>query len=132
ALDVKAQGLDTVQGIVRSNGLAQPGATVVLVSGTFQATTTADANGMYLMGGVPEGVVVATASLGNASLSGTASLPVSGDSNTYTLNVDLRTSGTVIGQVVPAVAVPGTFAPVSAVSISVGGTGGGTSTTTTD
>ena len=131
-LDVKAQGLDTVQGIVRSNGLAQPGATVVLASGTFQATTTADANGMYLMGGVPEGVVVATASLGNGSLSGTASLPVSGDSNTYTLNVDLRTSGTVIGQVVPAVAVPGTFAPVSAVSISVGGTGGGTSTTTTD
>ena len=133
ALDVRAQGLDTVQGVVRSNGSAVPGASVVLVSGTFQATTTADANGLYLMSGVPEGVVVATASLGNASLSGTASLPVSGDSNTYTLNVDLRTSGTVVGQVVPAgVVVPGTFAPVSSVSISVGGVGGGTSTTTTD
>jgi len=132
-LDVKAQGLDTVQGVVRSGGLAEPGASVILVSGTFQATTTADANGMYLMSGVPEGVVVATASLGNGFLSGTASLPVSGDSNTYTLNVDLRTSGTVVGQVVPAgVVVPGTFAPVSSVSISVGGVGGGTSTTTTD
>jgi hypothetical protein len=131
-LDVKAQGLNTVQGVVRSNGLAQPGASVTLVSGTFQATTTADANGTYLMGGVPEGVVVATASLGNGSLSGTASLPASGDNNTYTLNVDLRSSGTVVGQVVPAVVVAGTFAPISSVSISVGGVGGGTSTTTTD
>jgi hypothetical protein len=132
-LDVKAQGLDTVMGVVHGNaGAPQPGASVTLVSGTFQATTTADANGMYLMNGVPEGVVVATASLGNGSLSGTASLPISGDNNTYTLDVSLRSSGTVVGQVVPAVAVPGTFAPISSVSISVGGVGGGTSTTTTD
>jgi Bacterial Ig-like domain/Carboxypeptidase regulatory-like domain/Bacterial Ig domain len=129
-LDVIAQGLDTIQGLVTSDGNPQPGAMVTVVSGTFQATTEADSNGMYLMQGVPEGVIVVTASLGNGFLSGTASAPINGDSNTLTLNVALRNSGTVTGQVVQYDGV--TVAPTSTVTINVGGTGGGTETATTD
>jgi len=130
ALDVRAQGLETVSGFVKSNGTPQPGATVTLVSGSFQATTTADATGMYLMNGVPEGVVVATASLGNGFLSGTASLPVSGDAQSYALDINLRASGTITGQLVQADGVHP--AAPSSVSICVGGVGGGTESTTTD
>jgi len=129
-LDVKAEGLNTVQGLVTRNGAPQPGASVTLVSGNFQATTTADANGLYLMTGVPEGVIVATASLGTDFLSGTATNTVSGDGKILTLDVALRSSGTVAGRVVMADGV--TPAPPSSVSINVGGVGGGTEMTTTD
>ena len=129
-LNVLAEGLDTVQGLVTSDGLPQPGASVTVTSGTFQASTSADANGHYLMAGVPEGVVVATASLGNGFLTGTASVSISGDGITYPLNVALRSSGSVTGQVVQADGV--TAATASVVTITVGGTGGGTLSTTTD
>ena len=129
-LDVTAQGLDAVHGLVTSNGAPQPGASVTLVSGNFQATTSADATGMYLMNGVPEGVIVATASLGNGFLSGTASSTITGDGKSLALDVALRNSGTVTGQVVQADGV--TPAATSTVSINVGGIGGGTETTTTD
>ena len=129
-LDVRAQGLDTVEGLVKSNDTPQPGATVTIVSGTFQATTSADGTGMYLMNGVPEGAIVATANLGNGFLSGTASGTIAGDGQTLTLDVALRTSGTVNGQVLQSDGV--TPAAVSTVSINVGGVGGGTETTTTD
>jgi hypothetical protein len=129
-LNVVAEGLDTLQGQVTSDGSPQPGASVSITSGTFQATTSADSNGNYLMGGVPQGVVVATASLSNGFLTGTASTSVSGDGNTFTLNVALRSSGSVTGQVVQADGV--TPATASLVTINVGGTGGGTLSTTTD
>ncbi len=129
-LNVIAEGLDTIQGQVTSDGTPLPGASVSITSGSFQATTNADSNGNYLMAGVPEGVVVATASLSGGFLSGTASTSVSGDGNTYTLNVALRNSGTVAGQVVQADGV--TPATASLVTINVGGTGGGTLSTTTD
>jgi len=129
-LNVTAQGLDTIEGVVTSNGTPQAGASVNIVSGTFAAMTTADQNGMYLMSGVPEGVIVATASLGNGYLSGTASTTVSGDGQSITLNVALRASGTLTGQVVQADGV--TPASTSTVSVNVGGFGGGTATTTTD
>lgn len=129
-LNVVAQGLDTLQGQVTSNGSPQPGASVSITSGTFQATTSADSNGNYLMGGVPEGVVVATAGLSNGFLTGTASTSVTGDGNTFTLNVALRSSGSVTGQVVQADGV--TPATASLVTINVGGTGGGTVSTTSD
>src|SRR5262249_27253771 len=128
--NVKAQGLDTVQGLVTSNGSPQPGASVTLVSGNFQATTLADANGMYLVSGVPEGVVVATANLGGGFLSGTATAPLSGDGTTLHLNFSLRNSGSVTGRVLQADGV--TPAATAFVSISVGGTGGGTVSTLTD
>lgn len=129
-LNVLAEGLDTIQGQVTSDGLPQPGASVSITSGSFQATTSADSNGNYLMAGVPEGVVVATASLSNGFLTGTASTSTRGDGNTFTLNVALRSSGTVTGQVVQADGV--TPATASLVTITVGGTGGGTLSTTTD
>jgi hypothetical protein len=129
-LNVLAEGLDTLQGQVTSNGSPQPGASVSVTSGTFQASTTADSNGNYLMGGVPEGVVVATASLSGGFLTGTASTSVTGDGNTFTLNVGLRSSGSVTGQVVQADGV--TPASASLVTINVGGTGGGTVSTTSD
>lgn len=129
-LNVIAEGLDTLQGLVTSDGSPQPGATVSITSGTFQATTSADSNGNYLMGGVPQGVVVATASLSGGFLTGTASTPVTGDGNTVTLNIALRSSGSVTGQVLQADKV--TPATASLVTINVGGTGGGTLSTTTD
>lgn len=129
-LNILAEGLDTVQGLVTSDGVPQPGANVSITSRNFQASTSADANGHYLMAGVPEGVVVATASLGNGFLTGTASLAISGDGNTFPLNVALRSSGSVTGQVVQADGA--TPAGAAAVTITVGGTGGGTLTTTTD
>jgi hypothetical protein len=129
-LDVKAQGLNTISGLVTSDGAPEPGASVNVVSGTFQAMTTADQHGMYLMTGVPEGVIVVTASLGNGFLSGTASTTVSGDGQSITLNVALRASGTVNGQVLQSDGV--TPAATSTVIINVGGVGGGTEMTTTD
>jgi hypothetical protein len=129
-LNVIAEGLDTIQGQVTSDGSAQPGASVTITSGTFQATTTADSNGNYLMAGVPEGMVVASASLSNGFLTGTASTSVSGNGNTVTLNVALRSSGSVTGQVLQAGGT--TPATTSLVTINVGGTGGGTLSTTTD
>ena len=129
-LNVVAEGLDTVQGQVTSNGSPQPGASVLITSGTFQATTIADSNGNYLMAGVPQGVVVATASLSGGFLTGTASMAITGDSNTFTLNVALRNSGSVTGQVVQADGF--TPATASLVTITAGGSGGGTLSTTTD
>lgn len=129
-LNVIAEGLETIQGAVTSDGLPQPGANVTLTSGRFTASTTANSSGYYVMTGVPEGLTVAAASLGNGFLTGTASETTSGDGNTFTLNVSLRNSGTVTGQVLQA----GGTAPAttSAVTLTVGGTGGGTLTTTTD
>ncbi len=129
-LNVIAEGLDTIEGLVTSDGLPQPGASVSITSGTFHATTSADSSGNYLMTGVPEGTVVASASLSGGFLTGTATTHVSGDGNTVTLNVALRSSGTVTGQVVQADGL--TPATASAVTINVGGTGGGTLSTTTD
>ncbi|MHB8217454.1 MAG: carboxypeptidase regulatory-like domain-containing protein [Candidatus Sulfotelmatobacter sp.] len=129
-LNVVAEGLDTLQGQVTSNGSPQPGASVSITSGTFQATTTADANGNYVMAGIPQGVAVATASLSGGFLTGTASTTLTGDGNTFTLNVALRSSGSVTGQVLQADGV--TPATASLVTINVGGTGGGTLNTTTD
>lgn len=130
-LDITTEGLDNVTGLVTNNGGPQPGANVTIKSGTFQASTQADATGTYYMSGVPEGAIVATASLGigNDNLSGTASSVISGDGNTLTLNVALRSSGTVSGQLLQADGV--TPAPLSTVTITVGGTGGGTTTTST-
>lgn len=129
-LNVVAEGLDTLQGQVTSDGSSQPGASVSITSGTFQATTTADANGNYVMAGIPQGIAVATASLSGGFLTGTASTTLTGDGNTFTLNVALRSSGSVTGQVLQADGV--TPATASLVTINVGGTGGGTLNTTTD
>ena len=129
-LDVVAQGVGTVQGLVTSDGLPQPGAGVAVVSGGFAASTFADAAGRYVMTGVPEGRIVVTADLGNGFLSGTNAGNLTGDGTTLTLDVALRGSGSVSGVVVRADGV--TPAPISALTLEVGGTGGGTLATTSD
>lgn len=129
-LDVVAQGIGTVQGMVTSDGLAQPGAHVEVVSGSFVASTFADSTGRYVMSGVPEGRIVATADLGGGFLSGTNSANLVGDGTVLTLDVALRGSGSVSGIVVRADGV--TPAPISALTLEIGGTGGGTLSTTSD
>jgi hypothetical protein len=130
ALDVVAQGIGTVEGMVTSDGLAQPGAHVEVVSGSFAASTFADSTGSYRMAGVPEGRIVVTADLGNGFLSGTNAANLTGDGTVLTLDVALRGSGSVSGIVVRADGV--TPAPISALTLEVGGTGGGTLSTTSD
>ncbi len=129
-LDVLAQGIGTVEGLVTSDGQPQPGAGVAVVSGSFAASTFADATGRYLMSGVPEGRIVVTADLGGGFLSGTNSGTLAGDGGTLALDVALRGSGSVSGVVVRADGV--TPAPISALTLEIGGTGGGTLATTSD
>jgi hypothetical protein len=129
-LNVIAEGLNTIQGTVTSDGLPQAGANVTITSGSFTASTSANGSGYYMMSGVPQGLVVASASLSNGFLTGTASTNAIGDGNTFPLNVALRSSGTVTGQVLQAGG--STPATASVVTLTVGGTGGGTLTTTTD
>ncbi|HET8775704.1 MAG TPA: carboxypeptidase regulatory-like domain-containing protein [Thermoanaerobaculia bacterium] len=129
SLDVLAQGLGSVQGLITSNGAPQPGAHVEVDSGSFHASAIADAAGHYLMEGVPEGRVVVTASIDGNFLSGTASATLTGEGTVLTLDVSLRDSGTVSGVVLRHDGAP---APLSVVTVQVGGTGGGSLATTTD
>jgi hypothetical protein len=118
-LTVRAQGLGTVEGLVLSNGSAQPGADVTVTAGSFRATTSSDAEGRYRVTGVPEGQVVASANLGGGFLKGSASGNLNGDGTTLQLDVPLQDSGAVGGIVVRADGV--TPAPTSNVTLSVGG-----------
>lgn len=129
-LEIRAQGIGTVEGNVTSNGTPEPGAHVDIVSGTFKAGTYTGPDGRYTVVGVPEGIVSATAALGGGALAGTVSAPLSGDGNTLVLDVPLRSSGTVTGTVLTA---QGSGpAPPSSVVIQVGGQGGGRMETVTD
>jgi hypothetical protein len=129
-LDVVAEGLGTVTGLVTSNGSPEPGATVDIFSGNFHAITVADSTGHYLISGVPEGHIVANASLQNGFLAGTNSGSLIGDGTQLNLDVALRGSGVLIGQVFQADGV--TPAPASLVTMQSGGQGGGTQSVTTD
>jgi len=134
-LDIRAQAIGTVLGTVTENGAPRAGARVELVSGAFSATTIADATGQYRIEGVPEGRVVISADLGASpgapSQKGTASGNLAGEGSTLNLDVALRASGGIRGQVLKAGAgdVP---AGVAAVSVYVGGSGGGVVTGSTD
>jgi hypothetical protein len=101
-LDVKAQGLGRVQGLVTSNTSPQPGATVTLTSGQYHASTTTDSTGNYLLDGIPEGQVIVMASLPGNFLTGSNSGVLAGEASTLTINVALRDSGKILGQVVNA------------------------------
>lgn len=127
-LDVRAQGLGVVSGLVTSNGAPQPGAHVSVSSGTFTAQATADGNGSYQVPGVPEGRVTVNADLGGA-LQGVAAATLLGDGTALTIDVALQASGSVVGVVTRADGV--TPAPPSIVTIKIGN-GAGSFTTTTD
>lgn len=129
-LDVIAQGLGTVTGLVTSNNAPEPGANVDVFSGSYHATTVSDSTGTYLINGVPEGHIVVNASLQNGFLAGSSSGTLTGDGSTLSLNVALRGSGGLTGQVVQADGV--TAAAASLVTVQVGGQGGGTLSVTTD
>ncbi len=130
SVDVTAGSIGTVQGKVSRNEELQSGAMVQVVSGTFKASTMTDSNGNYSMGGVPEGTVTVTASLAGGFLSGTASATLIGDGNTITLDVAMRTSGSITGRILKSDGV--TPATLSQVTIEVGGVGGGKVTTITN
>jgi protocatechuate 3,4-dioxygenase beta subunit len=125
-VNILAQGLTTVTGLVTQNGAPQPGANVNIQSGTFQGSSTADSTGTYLIAGVPTGTIVATANLGGL-FSGTATASETADGSTLNLPVALQSSGSVIGQVLQA---NGTSpAPPCLVTINIAGS---VQTTTSD
>jgi Big-like domain-containing protein/carboxypeptidase family protein/PA14 domain-containing protein len=128
-LDVHAQSLGAVGGLVTSNGSPQAGANVEIIAGSFHTRSSSDFSGHYRVTGVPEGRVVVTASLGDGFLAGTASAQLQGEGTDLNLDVALRSSGRVEGRVISGAG--GASAPTSVVTIQVGGTGGGSFTTTT-
>jgi hypothetical protein len=106
SIDVHAQGLGTVTGVVTAGATPQPGAQVELVSGRLRVKAVADGEGRYTIDGVPEGLVSVTASVNGAIQSGTASATLSGDGATLTLDVSVRDAGRLTGTVVPAGSAP--------------------------
>ncbi len=99
ALDVRAEGLGVVRGLVTSNDVAQPGIEVEVVSGRFRARTFSDGLGEYRIEGVPVGQVTATAKAPQGSpLTGSASGALPADGATLTLNVALRDSVEISGR----------------------------------
>ena len=127
--DVVAQALGSVLGTVTQNGLGVSRAHVDVVSGSFKACTFADTGGDYRLDGVPEGLVTVTASLTGGAFSGTNAKNLTTEGEELRIDVALRSSGRVEGTVVAA---GGGAAPLSVVSVQVGGKGGGRQATTTD
>jgi hypothetical protein len=129
-VNLVAQGVGRVTGLVTSNGAAQPGAHVRITNGSFDVITFADATGRYTVDGIPEGRINVTGSLSGNFLTGTTSGMLTGEAQTLTLDVALRDSGKLTGHVVAAGG--RSAAPLSLVTVYVGGTGGATLTTISD
>jgi hypothetical protein len=125
---IVAQPLGTVTGTVFQGPTPQPGALVEVRSGTYHINTIADANGLYVVEGVPVGAIEVSASLDSGFLRGSASSFLTGNGLTLNLNVSLRASGIVTGQVMAAGTQP---VPLTLVTIRVGGVGGGSQSITT-
>lgn len=117
-LDVRAEGLGTVTGVVRSNGEPQEGIEVEVVSGAYRAKTFSSLGGLYRIEGVPTGLVTATARLTAGFLSGSASGVLAADGDTLTLDVALRDSVAVNGHLSKA---GGGEPPVPVAEIKVSG-----------
>jgi len=118
-VDVVAQGVGRVEGLVTSNGAAQPAAQVEIASGQFRVSTFTDGTGRYSIDGVPEGYITAAASLSGNFLTGTAAGNLAGDGGVLTLNVSLRDSGRITGRVLAADGVAA--GPLSLVTARSGG-----------
>ncbi len=158
-VEFRAQAIGTVTGVVRGievgseTPLPQAGARVDLVSGAYNAATIADNEGRYSISGVPEGTVVVSADLGATSSGGfrrgTTSGLLLGEDATLTLDVLLREAGNISGRLFEArpAATPALLCPdvpdpdlpegcvpagLASVSLSIGGSGGGVITGSTD
>jgi hypothetical protein len=130
-VDIVAQGVGRVSGLVTSNGAPQPGAHVRINSGNnFDTLTYTDSTGRYSIDGVPVGHINATATLSGNFLTGTNSGNLDGEGGALTLDVALRDSGRLTGHVLNAVGA--TPAPLSLITVQVGGVGGAKLETTTD
>ena len=123
ALDVVAQGLGAVQGVVRSRrngGTLEPeaGAHVIVDSAGYTSATATDASGRYVLEGIPEGQVTVTASL-NGFLRGSAAGALVGDRTVLDLDVTLQDSAKVTGTVIKA-GTTSTPGPISTVTFQSG------------
>ncbi|HKY21469.1 MAG TPA: carboxypeptidase regulatory-like domain-containing protein, partial [Vicinamibacterales bacterium] len=118
-LDIFAQALGSVGGIVTSNGVPAAGASVDIVSGIYRVSTIADADGRYLVEGVPEGAVSVSAGVASGLLSGSRSGTLAGEGTLLTLDVSVRDAGRVTGRVFASDGV--SPAPPSMVTLSVPG-----------
>lgn len=132
-LPVIAKGLGRVTGEVRARLAGggeetRPGASVRIEAGSYKGSTLADASGGYEFGGVPEGPVTVTASVGTQALTGSASGSILEDGQALELHVYLRDAGSVSGRVLRS---DGTAAPPSRVTIDTTGIGGGRQVTYT-
>jgi hypothetical protein len=130
-LDIVAQGVGRVEGLVTSNGAPQSLAHVRITSGNnFDVLTYSDSAGRYSLDGIPEGRITVTATLSGNFLTGTNGGNLEGEGDVLTLDVALRDSGRVTGHIYQAGGT--TAAPLSLVTVQVGGTGGAKLETTTD
>ena len=127
-LDIVAQAIGRVFGTVTLNDAGVPQARVEVVSGSFKATTYADEDGEYSLDGVPEGRVVVTATRSGGDLAGTASATLAEEGQDLQIDVSLRDTGRLYGYVRAA---GGGVAPLSVVTVEVGGQGGGKQQATT-
>ena len=114
-LNVTAQTVGTVTGIVTSNNVPQPRAHVVVRSGTFEAEATTDGAGRYVVVGVPEGRVTVTASLDNGFLIASATGTLATENQELTIDVALKETGVITGRVLEADGV--TTGPISIVTV---------------
>lgn len=101
-LDVTAQAVGRVQGLVTLNGSAVPSAQVLLRAGGYHLRLNTDAAGLYVAEGVPEGAVYVLADLGQGFLQGFASAVSSGEGSVLDLPVALHPAGAVEGRVLRA------------------------------
>ncbi len=128
-IDVLAQSIGTVSGLVTSNGAPMAGVNVDLLSGAYSARTTTDSNGGYVVRGVPEGWVVVNAYTGTGFLRASNAGTLQGEGASLALDVALRGTGSISGRVFKAGGETG--AGVVGVSLYVGGVGGGSITGST-
>ena len=74
-----------------------------LTSGSYHVTTYADADGFYLVRGVPEGRVEVTAARSDGTIAGTSAATLSGEGSEIVIDVALKSTGNLFGSVVRAV-----------------------------
>ncbi len=114
-LEVRAEGLGTVHGLVTSNDVAQPGIEMEVVSGRYRSRTVSNADGIYEIDGVPVGQVTAKAMPPGDYLAGSSTAALVEDGQVLDLPVALRDSVTVDGLVLASDGVsPGAISEVAA------------------